>query len=76
MATIGNLSASGTDIGGTTSPTFVFNSNYSGNDARDIELIFERGTPTTNAVLKWDSANKRFDINFPLFIQANDEPDC
>src|SRR3989344_660722 len=71
LATIGNLSASGTDIGGTTSPTFVFNSNYSGDDARDIELIFERGTPTTNAVLKWDSSNKRFDINFPLLVQAN-----
>src|SRR3989344_5399368 len=71
LATISNLSVGGTDIGGTTSPTFVFNSNYSGNDARDIELIFERCTPTTNAVLKWDSGSKRFDINFPLLVQAN-----
>ena len=69
LATIGNLSASGTDLGGTTSPTFVFNSNYSGDDARNVELIFERGTPTTNAVIFWDSTNKRFDMNFPLFIQ-------
>lgn len=71
LATINNLSAGGSDVGGTTSATFILNSNYSGNDARDIELIFERGTPVTNAVLFWDSTNKRFDINFPLFIQAN-----
>ncbi|MBI2102050.1 hypothetical protein HYT53_05570 [Candidatus Woesearchaeota archaeon] len=72
LATISNLSVTGNvSLGGTISPTFVLNSNYSGDDARDVELIFERGTPTTNAVLKWDSTSKRFDINFPLFIQSN-----
>lgn len=70
LATISNLSVTGnTTVGGTTSPTFTLNSNYTGDDTRDVELIFERGTPITNAVFKWDAANKRFDINFPLFIQ-------
>ena len=72
LATISNLSVTGNvSIGGTNSPTFTLNSNYSGDDGLNVELIFERGTPTTNAVIFWDSTNKRFDMNFPLFIQAN-----
>ena len=71
ILTVTNLSATASNISGTTSPSFIINTNYTGNDDRNVELIFERGTPTTNAVLAWDSTNKRFDINFPLFIQAN-----
>jgi len=71
LLTVNNLSVAETNISGTTSPVFTINSNYSGNDDRDVELVFERGTPTINSVLKWDSANKRFDMNFPLSIQAN-----
>ncbi|MBI2654511.1 hypothetical protein HYX02_06950 [Candidatus Woesearchaeota archaeon] len=72
LATISNLSVTGnTTVGGTNSPTFTLNSNYTGNDAIDVELIFERGTPTTNSVFKWDSTNKVFNMNMPLTIDAN-----
>ncbi|MBI4010422.1 MAG: hypothetical protein HY361_04535, partial [Candidatus Aenigmarchaeota archaeon] len=65
-----NLTAGNVTISGTTSDTFTIFTNNSGNDAQDISLAFERGTPVTNAVLKWDSTNKRFDMNFPLNIQS------
>ncbi|MBI2658548.1 LamG domain-containing protein [Candidatus Woesearchaeota archaeon] len=70
ILTVNNLSVGQTNISGTTSPSFTINSNYTGNDDLDVSLIFERGTPTVNAVLLWDSTNKRFDMNFPLNIQS------
>ena len=71
MLTVNNLTAGSSNISGTGFPSFTINANYTGNDAQDVTLIFERGSPVTNAVLFWDSTNKRFDINFPLFIEAN-----
>ena len=68
--TVATISATGSDIGGTTNSAFILNSDYEGDDAEDSNLTFERGTPVTNASLKWDSTNDRFDFNFPLNIQG------
>ncbi|MFZ5559417.1 MAG: hypothetical protein ACOZAL_01325, partial [Patescibacteria group bacterium] len=67
--TVATISATGTDVGGTTNAAFIINSDNETNDAEDSFLTFERGTPVTNASLKWDSGNIRFDLNFPLNIQ-------
>ncbi len=69
--TVNNLTAAASNISGTGFPSFTINANYSGDDGQDVTLIFERGTPVTNAVLFWDSTNKRFDFNFPLWIEPN-----
>lgn len=69
--TVSNLTTGSANISGTQFPAFTLNANYTGNDNQDVSLVFERGTPITNAVLFWDSTNKRFDFNFPLNIEAN-----
>ncbi|GAH22345.1 unnamed protein product, partial [marine sediment metagenome] len=61
-----SMSAEGVAISGTTHETFTINSDAA--DDEDAWLAFERGG-LTNASLKWDSTNDRFDLNFPLYLQ-------
>ncbi|GAI07333.1 unnamed protein product, partial [marine sediment metagenome] len=62
------MSAEGVAISGTTHETFTINSDAA--DDEDAWLTFERGG-LTNASLKWDSTNDRFDLNFPLIVSAS-----
>ena len=71
QASIGNLSTGSANISGTLFSAFTLNANNSQGDINDVSLIFRRGTAVPNAILFWDSTNKRFDMNFPLFIEAN-----
>ncbi len=64
-----NISAASTTIAGTASATFTINSGNATADTLDSSLVFFRGTVVPNAVLGWDSTNKRFTMNQPLFIQ-------
>ncbi len=59
--TIENLVA-----GGTASSTFIINNDNTTADAEDSSLQFERGSETPNAILKWDSAGKQFNFNYPI----------
>ncbi len=63
---------SSTSFGGTNNETFTINADNASADAENSQFVFERGTPTTNAQLQWDSSNKRFYFNFPIFIQTAD----
>ncbi|MEK7579707.1 MAG: hypothetical protein AAB469_00760, partial [Patescibacteria group bacterium] len=67
-----NLTAASSSISGTVADSFLINSDNTTNDTEDSSITFERGSPTTNAVLKWDSTNNRFDLNFPVFLQTAD----
>ena len=65
------LSSNTTTIAGTQSQAFTINSNNTSTDAEDSFLTFERGTPTTNASIKWDSTNDRFVFqNYPVELNA------
>ena len=64
-----NISAASTTIAGTASQTFTVNSANTTSDAQDSSLIFFRGNVVPNALLNWDSTNKRFAFNQPVFIQ-------
>ena len=66
-----SMSAEGTDISGTRAETFTINSDNETNDTEDAWLTFERGPTFTNASLKWDSGNDRFDMNFPLIVSKS-----
>ncbi|MBI4096910.1 MAG: hypothetical protein HY428_00650, partial [Candidatus Levybacteria bacterium] len=66
-----NISAGAADIGGTTFDTFTLHTNNTGNDTTNITLAFERGLLSPNAAIMWDSVSDRFDLNFPLYIQPN-----
>ncbi|GAH48548.1 unnamed protein product, partial [marine sediment metagenome] len=68
--TITSMSAEGVDISGTKAETFTINSDNVTDDTEDAWLTFERGG-LTNASLKWDSTNDRFDLNFPLIVSAS-----
>ena len=70
LITVATISATATDVGGTTADAFVINSDNTSDDTEDSYLTFERGAPTTNASIKWDSTNTRFDLNFPLTVQG------
>ncbi|MCG2696390.1 MAG: helix-turn-helix domain-containing protein, partial [Candidatus Portnoybacteria bacterium] len=68
--TVATISATGADIGGTINQAFIINSDNVSDDTEYSYLTFERGDPITNASLKWDYANTRFDFNFPVNIQG------
>ena len=74
-ANITTLEASTASISGTTASDFLVNSNNVSNDAEDMSVTFKRGSPTVNAALEWDSTNKRFNLNFPIFVQTVDNPE-
>jgi len=66
-----NLVVSGSaDFAGTTSSSFVINTNNTSSDSEDSYLSFERGTITPNAKIQWDSTNKQFNINQPVKISS------
>jgi hypothetical protein len=64
-----NISAASITIAGTASNNFTLNSDNATADTENIDLIFFRGTASPNALLTWDSTNKRFDYNQPVYIQ-------
>lgn len=55
---------------GTASSSFVINIDNVTADAEDSQLEFERGSVTPNAILKWDSTNKRFDFNQNVYFEG------
>ncbi|TSC90310.1 MAG: TonB-dependent receptor, partial [Parcubacteria group bacterium Gr01-1014_2] len=65
-----NLTAASSSISGTVADAFTVNSDNTTSDTEDSSVTFERGSPTTNSVFKWDSTNNRFDFNFPVFLQT------
>ena len=72
---ITNLDASTASISGTTAADFLINSDNTSDDAQPMSVTFKRGTPTINAALQWDATNKRFTLNFPVFVQGTDTPE-
>ena len=66
------ISGASVSFGGTTNETFTINSDNVTLDAENSQFIFERGSPTTNGQLQWDATSKRFNINFPVFLQTAD----
>ncbi|OGM97760.1 MAG: hypothetical protein A2735_01215 [Candidatus Yanofskybacteria bacterium RIFCSPHIGHO2_01_FULL_41_21] len=74
-ANITTLEASTASISGTTARDFLINSDNASADAEDMSVTFKRGLPTVNAALEWDSTNKRFNLNFPIFVQTVDNPE-
>ncbi|MEK9158190.1 MAG: tail fiber domain-containing protein [Patescibacteria group bacterium] len=71
-ANITTLNAGTASISGTTARDFLINSDNVTTDAENESVTFERGSPTINAALQWDSSNKRFSFNFPVLIQGTD----
>ncbi|MFZ2153628.1 MAG: hypothetical protein WAV16_00130, partial [Candidatus Moraniibacteriota bacterium] len=69
-----NMSVGGVDISGSTSNVFTINSNNVTNDGEDSFLAFDRGenlgVPNSAANIQWNSANDRFDFNFPLNVSG------
>ena len=49
--------------GATTSEDWTINSDNATADTETMNLIFERGTTTPNALITWDVTNKEFDTN-------------
>ncbi|MBX4206233.1 hypothetical protein KW784_00350, partial [Candidatus Parcubacteria bacterium] len=61
----------GTISGGNVSAESIrINSDNATADAEDSFLDFERGTLLPNALLTWDSTNKRFTMNAPLALMG------
>ncbi|MEK7604084.1 MAG: helix-turn-helix domain-containing protein, partial [Patescibacteria group bacterium] len=71
-AAIDSLVVSGSaNFTGTSSSSFRINTDNVSSDSESAYLSFERGTTTPNATLKWNSTNKRFEFNEPLFIASS-----
>ncbi|WKZ27142.1 MAG: hypothetical protein QY311_00050 [Candidatus Paceibacterota bacterium] len=66
-----NISAASSSISGTTAQTFTVNTDNATNDAENMQLVFERGSATSNAQLAWDAANKHFSFNFPIVLETS-----
>ena len=66
---VNSIAAASTSIGGTINESFTINTDNSTTDAEDMSLVFFRGTVVPNAVIGWDSARERFDLNQPIFVQ-------
>ncbi|HEY0980160.1 MAG TPA: hypothetical protein VGE18_02000, partial [Candidatus Paceibacterota bacterium] len=60
--TANSISAGNSDISGTISGNFTFNSDNLSNDAEDITLIFDRGLQP-NALFTWNSTDDRFEFD-------------
>ena len=75
-ADITNLTAASSSISGTVASDFTINSDNATSDAEDESVTFERGNPSVNAAIAWDSTNKRFKFNFPVFLQTADAPEA
>lgn len=59
-----NISSASTSISGTNEQSFTIDAQNPTADAQDISLVFYRGAGApSNAVLSWDSTNKRFNFN-------------
>jgi hypothetical protein len=54
----------------TTSSSFVINSANATADLEDATLEFARGTVSPNAIIRWDYAGQRFDLNQSLYVQG------
>ncbi|MFH1145794.1 MAG: hypothetical protein V1707_02425, partial [bacterium] len=65
------LNVSGLSISGTSENGFVLDSDNTTADTEDIQLIFDRGTVSPNAIITWDATNDRFDFNQPVLLQSS-----
>ncbi|MEX2090895.1 MAG: hypothetical protein WD989_02035, partial [Candidatus Paceibacterota bacterium] len=66
------ITGASVSFGGTNNETFTINADNATADTENSQFVFERGSPTTNAQFQWDATNKRFNLNFPVFIQTAD----
>ncbi|MBP9822521.1 MAG: hypothetical protein KBC81_03730, partial [Candidatus Pacebacteria bacterium] len=66
------LSVASVSISGTSNAAFTINSDNATADTENSQLVFSRGTSTPNAQIGWDTASKRFEFNFPIFVQTTD----
>ncbi|MEK7600738.1 MAG: hypothetical protein AAB463_02150, partial [Patescibacteria group bacterium] len=65
-----NISAASSSISGTVAETFTINTDNASNDTESMNLVFERGSATSNAALAWDATNKQFSFNFPVVLET------
>ncbi len=67
--TVNATSLIGVVVGGSTnSNDWTINADNATDDAEAMNLIFERGTATPNALMSWDITNKQFTLNSGLSI--------
>lgn len=67
-----NMTIASSSISGSISSVFTINSDNGTMDAEDSSLAFSRGAVGTgDALLTWDSTNKRFVVNYPFYAGAN-----
>ncbi len=62
-----NISAASSSIAGTVSESFTINSDNATADTEDSTLVFNRGSASPNALITWNSATDRFELNMPIF---------
>ncbi|MBI2063234.1 MAG: helix-turn-helix domain-containing protein, partial [Candidatus Yanofskybacteria bacterium] len=71
-ASFGNTIFTGNiDLAGTTSSSFVINTDNTSSDSENSYLAFERGLVTPNARLFWNAASNQFEFNEPLKIASS-----
>ncbi len=69
---VNELNAGGTNISGTASNEIVINSSNVSDDTEDASVVFERGTPVTNAAVRWDASENNINFNFPIWVEGTD----
>ncbi len=66
----GTLVATVTTIPGTTDDDFILNSDNGTADTEDSRMIFERGSVTPDAIIRWNATDNRFQINQPVYLES------
>ncbi|MCK5413436.1 MAG: hypothetical protein KAI57_03610, partial [Candidatus Pacebacteria bacterium] len=72
-AYISNMVVGSTNVGGTTSASFILNNDNATADTEDSWLEFERGSTTPNPKITWSSANDYFDFDYPIHLSGTGE---
>src|SRR3989344_7968794 len=68
----GDITVSGSlNFAGTTSSSFVINTDNTASDSEDAYLAFSRGSITPDAKLTWNSTFKQFEFNEPVNIASS-----
>ena len=70
---INNMIVGSTNVGGTTSSSFILNNDNATADTEDSWIEFERGTTTPNSKITWSSTNDYFDFNYPVHLSGTGE---
>jgi len=69
---INNMIVGSTNVGGTTSESFILNNDNATADAEDSWLEFDRGT-LANSKISWIASNKYFDFDYPIHLSGTGE---